>query len=161
MGGWLDVTGYEFELGDLLFGEPELMPEPVPYLLPAAQARLSAIVPRPGSSLIYVYDFRDKWEHEIVVEALTAAEPRKKYPRCLDGARWGPPEHVGGVAGYLNFLRLLHSDKDEEREYAQVILERNFDPERFKVETINTRLRKLDRIPASRWYRDWLSLSAS
>jgi hypothetical protein len=36
--------------------------------------------------------------------AITAADPALDYPRFIDGARRAPPEDVGGIPGFDEFL---------------------------------------------------------
>jgi hypothetical protein len=54
--------------------------------------------------IVYEYDFGDFWEHEIRVEAREEAKPGTSYPACIDGARAGPPEDIGGPDGYDRLL---------------------------------------------------------
>jgi hypothetical protein len=35
------------------------------------------------------------WEHMVALEGILLADPYVAYPRCLDGARRGPPEDCG------------------------------------------------------------------
>ena len=53
---------------------------------------------------VYEYDFGDSWQHEIVLEKILEPEPNVAYPRCIEGARACPPEDVGGIWGYADFL---------------------------------------------------------
>jgi hypothetical protein len=59
------------------------------------------------------------------------AERGKLYPVCVEGARACPPEDVGGVWGYEEFLEAIadpeHEDHDELQEWAGG----SFDPEAF------------------------------
>jgi hypothetical protein len=73
---------------------------------------------RPGISLPYEYDFGDGWEHEVLLEAISLAEPRVKYPVCVAGKRACPPEDCGGVPGYTRLKKILRSSKH--REYADI-----------------------------------------
>src|SRR5579862_4651402 len=53
--------------------------------------------------MLYLYDFGDSWEHLVEFEG----EQEKnfdKYPVCIAGARACPPEDVGGIPGYENFI---------------------------------------------------------
>ncbi len=47
--------------------------------------------------MVYNYDFRNDWRHDIVVEKIIPAEPGVAYPRCTGGRRDGPPEGCGGI----------------------------------------------------------------
>ena len=65
---------------------------------------------------IYVYDFGDSWEHEIMVEDINSDEIL--LPVCLDGKGKTPPEDCGGCWGY-EMLKEMKSSKrktPEERE---------------------------------------------
>jgi hypothetical protein len=61
----------------------------------AASKRLDHVAPGIGVRLRYTYDFGDNWEHDILIEDITAAEPGTAYPRCLTGRRACPPEDCG------------------------------------------------------------------
>jgi hypothetical protein len=43
-----------------------------------------------------IYDFGDNWEHVIQVQKVLEADPRARYPLCIDGSRARPPEDCGG-----------------------------------------------------------------
>jgi len=49
----------------------------------------------------YIYDMGDYWKHEIRVEAVFDADPKKSYPVCTGGAGACPPEDCGGPEDYL------------------------------------------------------------
>lgn len=54
--------------------------------------------------LRYLYDFGDSWQHVIAVESIEPCDFTGTWCEVLDGARACPPEDVGGVPGYLDFL---------------------------------------------------------
>jgi hypothetical protein len=56
---------------------------------------LNQVVPSEGFKFLYVYDFGDDWQHEIVVEKTLPPVEGMKYPICLDGRRASPPENRG------------------------------------------------------------------
>ena len=62
------------------------------------------------------------------------------YPRCIEGARACPPEDVGGIWGYGDFLEAIsdpnHEDHDEMVEWVGG----EFDPEKFSVDEVNKEL---------------------
>src|SRR6266851_4988187 len=65
---------------------------------------------------LYVYDFGDNWEHEVVVEKIVAGNSGSERPLCLGGKRHRPPEDSGGPPGYLNFLEAIRSPAHEEHD---------------------------------------------
>ena len=90
--------------------------------------------------IVYEYDFGDSWQHEIVLEKILEPEPNVAYPRCIEGARACPPEDVGGIWGYGDFLVAIsdpnHADHDEMLEW----IGGEFDPEKFSVDEVNKEL---------------------
>jgi hypothetical protein len=96
--------------------------------------KISEIIPEDGGRLRfrYEYDFGDGWEHEILFEGCVRAEPKGRYPVCLEGARACPPEDVGGVGGYEEFLEALadpkHEQHDDFVQWAGTFDSETFDP---------------------------------
>ena len=93
------------------------------------------------TTFYYEYDFGDGWQHRIDVEAITKPNPDREYPVCLAGARAAPPEDVGGVPGYQEFLAAIADPHHEEHESMLTWVGGVFDPEGFDVNTINRTLR--------------------
>lgn len=67
-----------------------------------------------GDKIIYVYDFGDNWEHDVILEKILTKEPDKKYPICLDGAFACPLEDCGSIPGYYQCIQTLKDKKDTE-----------------------------------------------
>jgi hypothetical protein len=76
---------------------------------------LSDILPKNGKRFRfdYEYDFGDSWNHEVLFEGRPKPESNLKYPLCLEGERACPPEDVGGVWGYVEFLEALANPQHE------------------------------------------------
>jgi len=93
---------------------------------------------------IYTYDYGDNWRHEVVVEKRTPPEKRPVAPTCLDGARHRPPEDVGGVGGYQDFLKTISKKGPSALEMLAWAEKdtggRRYDPEYFYVPEVNRRL---------------------
>jgi Plasmid pRiA4b ORF-3-like protein len=104
------------------------------------KVRLSQVLARTGSKLIYTYDFGDNWQHSVVLEKCLPADSKMNYPACLAGARACPPEDCGGVYG---FSELLDAIQDPQHERHGEMLEwvgEEYDPDEFSVEKINRAL---------------------
>ncbi len=136
--GWLDRHLHLFRMRDPETGEVvEIgIPDDEGFAderpcLPGWKVPLSAYVREPGTRAVYLYDFGDNWEHEVVLEDIIARVPRQKYPKCVAGARACPPEDCGGVGGYEDVLRVLQDPTDEEYENTMQWLGGRYDPEAF------------------------------
>lgn len=126
--------------------------------------RLSELLKRKGSSLTYIYDFGDDWQHTIKLENSNYAF-RDEDPLlvCLDGEGACPPEDSGGVWGYedkRNRLAdgTLGQDFDEEDEdLAEWLAGVPFDKEAVNLELIRFMRYSVDRalpwIDPSFWER--------
>ena len=88
----------------------------------------------------YEYDFGDSWQHEIVLEKTLESEPDVAYPRCIDGARACPPEDVGGIWGYAEFLEAISDPNHENHDEMVEWVGGEFDPEKFSVDEVNKEL---------------------
>ncbi|MEW5898694.1 MAG: plasmid pRiA4b ORF-3 family protein, partial [Bacillota bacterium] len=88
------------------------------------------------------------WRHEVDLEKILPAEEGRRYPVCVDGARHRPPEDVGGVSGYEEFLRIIsdpgHPEHDDYLVWAEKDTGgRKFDPEYFYINEVNRALAKV------------------
>ena len=59
------------------------------------------------STLSYVHDFDDYWDHRITIEKAHPADPLLTLPWCIAGAGATPPEDCGGLPGYADFVRAM------------------------------------------------------
>jgi hypothetical protein len=90
----------------------------------------------------YEYDFGDSWQHEIVLESILEPEPDETYPRCIEGERASPPEDVGGIWGYSEFLEAISDPKHERHHDLVEWIGGRFDPEKFSLDKVNRELRQ-------------------
>lgn len=65
----------------------------------------------------------------------------KKLPYCLGGAKKCPPEDVGSVQGYLDFVESMNT-KNEDYERNVEWFGSHFDENEFDLKKINKRLAK-------------------
>jgi hypothetical protein len=104
---------------------------------------LAKIATYEKQKFIYEYDFGDSWEHDILVEKIGQAEPGVKYPRCLKGVGACPPEDIGGVWGYAEFLEAINDPKHSEHETYLEWIGGEFDPKAFDMADVNEELRQM------------------
>jgi hypothetical protein len=139
--GWTNSHLHQFIVGQTYFGEPH--PDYGFEMQDERRVRLSQIAPREGFKFRYEYDFGDSWLHTLLVEKVLGPEPGQQYPVCIKGKRACPPEDVGGVWGYEEFLEAIgNPDHPEHENYLEWIGD-EFDPEEFDLEETNEFLREL------------------
>lgn len=143
--GWWNYHLHQFEIDDVRYGPPE--PDGMDFGLETADESkvvLSALLPKSKRKArwIYEYDFGDGWRHEVLFEGFTPAEPKVKYPLCLEGARACPPEDCGGPWGYGDYLAAI---TDPHHEQHEELLEWRgpFDPEAFDAKMATGQMRKV------------------
>jgi len=137
---WEDCHLHEFHAGGRAYGKPARGMEFLPrQVLDERRFRLDQLLSRKGEKFHYIYDFGDDWLHEVRLESVLPAEEGVLYPRCIAGARSGPPEDIGGVPGYAFLLKAL-ADSRHPMHGAMLELYGPFDPEAFSVDSVNATL---------------------
>jgi hypothetical protein len=136
---WLNYHLYEFTVDDVEYGEPD--EDYQPDIEQAKLCKLSQVIHDEKQKFRYVYDYGDYWEHEILVERILPPNPDAYYPVWyLEGERACPPEDVGGVSGYDDFLRIIQNPEHQEHEHMISWSGGDFDPEEFHLRCINNEL---------------------
>jgi hypothetical protein len=143
--GWRECHLYMFTIEGKEYGILDHDRDIDRKVFDARRYTLARLFPTLPARFVYIYDFGDWWEHTIEIESEEAAEYRKQYPICVDGAEPCPPEDAGGPAGYREFLLALlnpnHPQHDDLREWAQL----QFWSDRFWVEDATWRMRDVQR----------------
>jgi hypothetical protein len=111
------------------------------------KVKLGELLKRAGERFTYVYDMGDDWRHEIVVEDILAAADHRPGAKCIGGEGCCPPEDVGGVFGYAEFLDAIADPSHEDHEHYLDWIGGDFDPGAFDIEKVNVTLTNL----ARRW----------
>ena len=144
--GWTNSHLHHFRIGELLYGDPDLMEEDFEGLdyKDSTTAMLRDIVPKGGERFrfLYEYDFGDSWEHEVLFEGCPGVDPKVKYPTCLEGERACPPEDVGGVWGYADFLDAISNKQHKQHKEMLQWVGGRFDPEQFDAAAATKSMRK-------------------
>jgi hypothetical protein len=139
--GWTDTHLHQFVIRDERYGVPDEEDVGPRKTKDERKYKLGDVVPAEGSQFAYNYDFGDYWQHVLVVEKTLSAAEGVRYPICLAGARACPPEDVGGIPGYENFLQAVNNpNHPEHKEYLEWI-GGTFDAEAFDLDAANRRLR--------------------
>jgi len=70
----------------------------------AGKVRLRDVLRPRRTTIDYLYDFGDCWEHRLTVTNVRAGNPDLSYPRYIAGERNAPPEDCGGIPGFYETL---------------------------------------------------------
>jgi hypothetical protein len=149
--GWTDSHLHRFEKDGKYWGVPEHDGDDDMEIIDESRTTIDAVLTTPGDSVLYVYDFGDKWRHNVVLEKLLPASGTAR-PVCLAGERHCPPEDVGGMSGYEEFLEVIFEPSHEEHEHyvrwagGPSPLNRSvgrFQPEEFNVTEVNDALSRM------------------
>ena len=133
--GWQNYHLHQFIVGNVYYGEPH--PDYGFEMKDERKVKLHQLAPAEKSKFVYEYDFGDSWEHELLVEKIMPSEPDVTYPRCIKGKRACPPEDVGGVWGYDDFLAAIQDPDHPEHEDMLEWWGDKFDPDWFDLEEVN------------------------
>jgi len=144
--GWTNSHLHQFEIEGQRYGDPQLMDDGFDDFgnyIDSTRTLISEFIPEDGKRFAfrYEYDFGDGWEHEILFEGCPQRDPRQKYPLCLEGARACPPEDVGGIGGYEEFVEAV-ADPEHERHHEFREWSGPFDPDAFNAADLTKAMKK-------------------
>ena len=141
--GWDNLRMWLFEIEGKEYGDDVMDDAFEREFISARKSKLSRFIEAGTERFQYTYDFEDKWIHTIDVEKTLKADPKVKYPECIDGKRACPPEGCGGPCGYENFLDALSNPEDTDLELTSVWMDDEFDSEAFDLGAIHRKLAKV------------------
>jgi Plasmid pRiA4b ORF-3-like protein len=136
---------FRFDVGDKRYGIANREWDHVHETLDAKNIRLGTLVERGVNAFSYTYDFGDDWQHSVAIENITAADPKLDYPRFIDGSRRAPPEDVGGIPGFEEFLDAMTNPRHPEHRRLTEWYGGSFDPDDLNLPVISDRIGKLAR----------------
>ncbi|MEI6309903.1 MAG: plasmid pRiA4b ORF-3 family protein [bacterium] len=139
--GWTDSHLHQFNIDGLTYGIPSS--EDWQPVIDERRHKVIRIASCEKRKFVYEYDFGDDWIHNITVEKITPPETGVKYPVCIGGKRACPPEDVGGVWGYREFLAAIRNPRHEEHDSYLTWIGGKFDPEKFDLEETNRVLQRV------------------
>ncbi len=137
--GWKDYHFFAFDLNgiEIIIPDPDVSKQRQIGLDPRT-VRLGDYLQEVNEEFTYTYDFGDDWIHSIKVEQILPFNPNLKAPICLEGKRAAPPEDSHGPHYYPEILNAVKKKKGELYEWIKETNQgRDFDPEDFRIETVN------------------------
>jgi hypothetical protein len=109
--GWFDQHLWEIRIAKRLYGPPMGADWGGEPRTDAIKVRLRDVLKPRRTTIDYLYDFGDSWEHRLTITAIRQGNPDMSYPRYVAGERAGPPEDCGGLPGFYHALDALADPK--------------------------------------------------
>ena len=142
--GWTNRHLHEFEIEGTRYGLLDDEWSQDRPLLDDKRHRLGKVLGEEVVDFVYTYDFGDNWEHAVTMEKrLEPEEQTNTWPICLAGENACPPEDVGGIGGYMEFLEAIRNPAHPEHVAMWRWGGGPFDPRSFDVNAANVAIRKL------------------
>ncbi len=141
--GWEDYHLHDFKVAGCVYGIPD--PDGEHQFIDDRRVRLRDLNLSTRHRIEYTYDFGDEWLHLLKLEEVSQADADDIRAHCIGGERNSPPEDVGGIFAYEEFLEAL-SDPNHEQHTDMKEWIGHFDPEDFSLEEANRRIRKRLRV---------------
>lgn len=110
---WEDRHAEEFCIDKVKYLNAESAFENNDNFKDSRDAKLSSIITK-GIYFRYVYDFGDVWKHQVSVTDCLTVKLRNQIPVCIAGENACPPEDVGGVEGFEQFLQAISNPHTRE-----------------------------------------------
>lgn len=140
--GWTNSHLHMFTIEGLVYGVPDEEWAAELPTLPDREFTLDEVVGTTVKSFTYEYDFGDSWQHDVKVQmVMVANEELHGWPMCLAGGNACPPEDVGGLHGYEEFLRVMRDPSHEEHDAMWRWWGGPFDATGFDINSANRAIR--------------------
>jgi hypothetical protein len=153
--GWEDYHLHLFTVDGENYGDPADDEYGDLGTMPEQSYKLNELIHGEGQRFVYEYDFGDGWIHVLRVEKIGPPREGVRYPVCTGGRRTCPPEDVGGVWGYENFLEAIRDPDHPEHDEYLTWIGGEFDPDDFDLEEVNEQLRHMGRGRSTERLSSW------
>lgn len=140
---WEEDHLHQFVIGNVFYDIPIEDHDPFIETEDERKYRLAQLITGKGFRFTYEYDFGDSWEHLLLVEEVLPLQKEVSYPFCMEGKRACPPEDIGGIPGYYDFLSIITNPKHPKYGNMREWAGEDFDPEVFDLQKTNKALRRV------------------
>lgn len=143
--GWLDYHLHQFEIGDKVYGQPEIEPYALgdKRLYSDRNTRLGQLLDRGVRRFAYTYDFGDDWRLDIRIERTLRPKPGVEYPILVACDRRGPPEDCGGPFAYQEFFDAMSDPVHPDHDVVVDWYGEPFDPDDMELEAVEAMLSRI------------------
>ena len=156
--GWENYHLYEFSIDSYRIGqkfEEDGFNGPN-EIIDSKMIKIGDVLKSKGQKLEYLYDFGDYWQHSLTLERIIE-DLTFPFPVCCSGNLNCPPEDVGGLHGFYDFLKIMnkpnHSEYQDLKKWVKsklVAIDNTYDPEKLYIDKVNSILVNLDL-----YIKDW------
>jgi hypothetical protein len=134
--GWEDVHLHQFNVNGRNIGIPN--PDwDLEDVIDEISITLGEVLKNEKSTMTYEYDFGDDWEHIITLEKILPFSTTTPLPICIKAIGACPPEDIGGLWGYYEFLEIMKDKNHPEYENYAEWIGGDFDPDFGNLDLIN------------------------
>ena len=142
--GWTDSHLHQFLAGHIYYGKPD--PEYGADHEDDRRTLLCRVLLKSRDAMVYEYDFGDGWEHIVVLERIVQSVPGTQYPVILAAEGACPPEDVGGIGGYYQFLQTMANPHHPEHREMMAWWGGPFDQKLYDIQARNEVLMRRRRV---------------
>lgn len=137
--GWENAHLHSFSIDGEQYTDPTQYPEGG---LSTKEYILGNLVSDKGDTIFYEYDFGDCWEHNLVLEDSDyQGKNIEQEILCLGGKGDCPPEDIGGIWGYYEYVQALDEKEDDEDDDEDDDWIENYESYPFSVSSVNSELK--------------------
>ncbi len=137
--GWDNCHLHQFVANGSFYG---YLSDDIPEIEDENKYRLDHILKQEKMAFIYEYDFGDSWEHKITLEKISSFDTKLVLPQCIKAKGACPPEDVGGIWGYYEYLAVLNDPAHPDYEEYKEQIGDDFDPLAYDMTLTNKMLVK-------------------
>lgn len=142
--GWSDLHVHRFLVGKVFYAPSDGVDILETGERDESEFRLAMLETDMKWVFTYIYDFGDGWEHEIELEETLPGGKKRTHPVLLAGEGACPPENVGGIPGFEEFLTIINSPRHaQHKRIAEWYGANRFDPTHLDMKKINAVLKKM------------------
>jgi len=141
--GWQESHLHEFEVRGVTYSREDFELDDDPP--DESSITVAQAFARGKGRIDYIYDFGDYWQHSVVFEGKVPRNSVPQIPYCSAGKRHCPPEDVGSLSGFAQFLDIIADPEHEERDEYLEWCGGSFDPAVFDRDSANRELASWDR----------------
>jgi hypothetical protein len=138
--GWTDTHLHQYRVGNVYFGAND--PEFGVVRISERSTRLNDVLCDPKERMIYEYDFGDGWEHDVILEKVILPGESLEHPVVIAAKGACPPEDVGGIGGFYEFLEAQSDPSHPEHEAMMQWWGKRFDPAAYELSEVNILLKR-------------------